>query len=203
LETPTVPPSKITEDSKLPTVAMADTSSPDDDPIVATYSVFVKPPLPAHRKLLVLQHPNMHSPAPSALQPPTITQIRVKPKSGMIEVDVPLDCTSNYDKAKGMRWGSVLQRSMDSKKGGSLGLAGGFGIGAPPPRPSRRAGGGDNGAEGEGPNWNEAVRMDRVLRTQTLGGLWAEGKDAQYMVGVFHGSKRGVCVSRMFSPAGC
>jgi DNA-directed RNA polymerase-3 subunit RPC5 len=110
----------------------------------------------------------------------------------MIEVDVPLDYTNGYDKAKGMVWGSLLQRSMDSKKGGSHGLAGGFGVGAPAPRPSRRGGGSDDidddGAQAA--NWNEAVRLDRVLRSQTLGGLWTEGQDGRYMVGVFQGSKQ-------------
>jgi hypothetical protein len=38
-------------------------------------------------------------------------------------------------------------------------------------------------------DWTEAVRQDKVLRTQTLGGQYPEYKEVQHMVGVFQGSK--------------
>ena len=165
----------------------------DDDPILATYSVFVKPPLPAHRKLMVLQHPNTHSEDPTMLQSPPITEIRLKPGSGMIEADVPIDYDRQYDRLKGMGWGAALQKSLAAKGGGSLGLAGGFGMGAAVARTAgARRGGAGAGADDddvEGGDWAEAVRVDRVLRTQTLGGLSAPALDARYMVGVFQGSE--------------
>lgn len=163
-----------------------------DDPVVATYSVFVKPPLPAHRKLMVLQHPNTHSEDHTMLQSPPIAEIRLKPGSGMIEADVPVDYNNQYDRLKGMGWGAALQKSLASKGGGSLGLAGGFGLGAAPPRARRAAGADDDNIEGG--DWAEAVRHDRVLRTKTLGGLSAPAADARYMVGVFQGGKCNTCI---------
>jgi DNA-directed RNA polymerase-3 subunit RPC5 len=38
-------------------------------------------------------------------------------------------------------------------------------------------------------DWPEAVRQDKVLRTQTLGGQYPDSKEVQYMVGVFQGGK--------------
>jgi DNA-directed RNA polymerase-3 subunit RPC5 len=156
----------------------------EDDPIVHEYSVFIKPPLPPQRKLLVLQHPNNQSDYPDTLQAPPITDLRLKTSSGMLEADVPLDYNTAYDRHKGIVWGSALQKSAATKT--SLGLAGGFGVGGAPARTRGRAAAGD---DIEGGDWNEAVRSDRVLRKQTLGGLNTESKDARYLVAVFQGSK--------------
>lgn len=159
----------------------------DDDPIVATYSVFMKPPLPDNKKLIVLQYVNKTSQDPTTIRQPRITEMRVKPRTGMIEVDVPIDTAQVYDQAKGIKWGTMLQKSMETKKGGSLGLAGGFGIGGPA---VRGAGGRRGGNDDNGPlSWAEATRQDKVLRTQTLGGgRSTEEENAKYMVGVFQGS---------------
>jgi hypothetical protein len=155
----------------------------DDDPIVHTYSVFIKPPLPAQRKLLVLQHPNTQSDNPDTLQAPPFTDLRLKTGSGMVEADVPLDYNTAYDRHKGIVWGTALQKSAAAKT--SLGLSGGFGVGG---APARTRGRGAAGEEVEGGDFNEAVRTDRVLRKQTLGGLSTEPKDARYLVAVFQGS---------------
>ncbi|KAK0620462.1 Sin-like protein conserved region-domain-containing protein [Immersiella caudata] len=158
----------------------------EDDPIVATYSVFMKPPLPENKKLLVLQYVNKTAQDPTAIRQPRIIGMRVKPKTGILEVDVPIDTSHVYDQAKGIKWGTMLQKSMETKKGGSLGLAGGFGIGAP----AVRAAGGRKGANDDNApmSWVEATRQDKVLRTQTLGGgRSTEEENAKYMVGVFQG----------------
>jgi hypothetical protein len=164
------------------------TSNDDDDPIVASYSVFIKPPLPEHRNLVVLQYVTRTAQDATQLRIPRITELRVKPSTGMYEVDVPMDTGEAYDKNKGVAWGSALQKSMDAKKGGSLGLAGGFNIVATPTtgRGGRRGAGNDD----EGPlNWVEALRQDKVLRTQTFGGSRsAEEKHTRHMIGVFQGS---------------
>jgi DNA-directed RNA polymerase-3 subunit RPC5 len=109
----------------------------------------------------------------------------------MVEVDIPVDYTVQYDRQKGMTWGTALHKSLAAKGGnGSLGLAGGFGLGGVPAGAGRaRRGVGEEDDQVEGGDWNEAVRLDRVLRTQTLGGLSVETKEARYMVGVFQGSK--------------
>ncbi|KAF4451782.1 DNA-directed RNA polymerase III subunit rpc5 [Fusarium austroafricanum] len=153
--------------------------SEDDDPVTATYNVFINPSLPLGRRLLVLQHPNRTDDAP---RPPP-TELRVKAQAGMVEVDVPLDNTVAYDREKGLKWGKTLHASMATKNGGSHGLAGGFGFG------TVQARGGRKKAEDEEENmdWAEAVRQDKVLRTQTLGGQYPEYKEVQHMVGVFQG----------------
>ncbi|KAF9773154.1 hypothetical protein IL306_009060 [Fusarium sp. DS 682] len=154
-------------------------SDSDDDPVTATYNVFINPSLPLGRRLLVLQHPNRTDDAP---RPPP-TELRLKAQAGMVEVDVPLDNTVAYDREKGLKWGKTLHASMATKNGGSHGLAGGFGFG------TVQARGGRKKAEDEEENmdWAEAVRQDKVLRTQTLGGQYPEYKEVQHMVGVFQG----------------
>lgn len=103
----------------------------------------------------------------------------------MVEVDMPLDYNAAYDREKGQRWGRTLQSSMTSKNGGSHGLAGGFGFGAVQQRGGRKKTDLD---DDEAVDWNEAVRQDKVLRTQTLGGQYPDADEVQYMVGVFQGS---------------
>ncbi|KAK1497244.1 DNA-directed RNA polymerase III complex subunit Rpc37 [Colletotrichum tamarilloi] len=152
----------------------------DPDPVVASYDVFFNPSLPQGRKLWVLQQPNRTDPRTTAP-----TEMRLKGRSGMVEVDVPLDYTQSYDKEKGMKWGRQLKASLESKNGGTHGLSGGFGVGAPPPRQKRR---GDVDLEDDlYLEWPEAVRQDKVLRTQTLGGQCPDHKEVQYMIGVFQG----------------
>ncbi|KAK1972375.1 DNA-directed RNA polymerase III complex subunit Rpc37 [Colletotrichum sublineola] len=164
-----------------PTATMDPPDEPfDSDPVIASYDVFFNPSLPQGRKLWVLQQPNRTDP-----RQPTPTEMRLKARSGMVEVDVPLDYTQSYDREKGMKWGRQLKASLEAKNGGTHGLSGGFGVGAPPPRPKRR---GEIDLEDEMYlEWPEAVRQDKVLRTQTLGGQCPDHKEVQYMIGVFQG----------------
>lgn len=152
----------------------------DDDPITASYPVYLNPALPLGRRLLVLQQPNRTDDTP---RPPP-TELRLKAHSGMVEVDLPLDNTTAYDREKGLKWGRTLQSSMASKNGGSHGLAGGFGFGAVQQRGKKKGEQDDD----EYMDWNEAVRQEKVLKTQTLGGQYPDTDEVQYMVGVFQGS---------------
>ncbi|KAL2177726.1 Sin-like protein conserved region-domain-containing protein [Thermothelomyces heterothallicus CBS 202.75] len=163
-------------------------ASDDDDPIIANFSVFIKPPLPENRNLVVLQYVNKTAQDPAQIRVPRISELRVKPKTGMYEVDVPIDTTEAYDKNKGIAWGTALQKSMEAKKGGSLGLAGGFNIVATSTSARGRRGAGA-GADDETPlTWAEAARQDKVLRTQTFGGgRSAEEANTRHMIGVFQG----------------
>lgn len=163
-----------------------DTSVPDDDendPVTATYRVFLRPSLPAGRQLLVLQHPNRTDDTP---RPPP-SDFRLKSRSRMVEIDTPIDSTFGvYDRDKGLKWGRNLKASMAAKSGGSHGLAGGFGVGAVQQRGARKK---------EAPedddallDWREAVNQGKVLTTQTLGGQHPEAPEVQYMIGVFQES---------------
>lgn len=158
-----------------------ESSTEDDDPITASYQVFLNPSLPLGRRLLVLQHPNRTDSTP---RPPP-TELRLKEHSGMVEVDIPQDNTTAYDREKGLKWGRTLQNSMAVKNGGSHGLAGGFGVGAVQQRAPRKKGDVD---EDDNLDWNDAVRQGKALSTQTLGGQYPDTDEVQYMVGVFQGS---------------
>ncbi|KAK2608656.1 hypothetical protein QQS21_002767 [Conoideocrella luteorostrata] len=151
----------------------------DDDPITASYPVYLNPALPLGRRLLVLQQPNRTDNTP---RPPP-TELRLKAQSGMVEVDMPLDNTTAYDREKGLNWGRILQSSMAAKNGGSHGLAGGFGFGAVQQRGKKKGEQDDD----QYLDWNEAVRQDKVLKKQTLGGQYPDTDEVQYMVGVFQG----------------
>ncbi|KAI0008010.1 Sin-like protein conserved region-domain-containing protein [Xylariaceae sp. FL0662B] len=186
-----------------PSGPSADSSSNDPDPIVASYDVYTNPTLPAHRKLLILQHPNKQGPVRTAYA--QVSEVRVKPRSGMLEVDVLLGhAHADYDRDKGLRWGVALQKSTAAKNGGSHGLAGGFGVGVPAIRGagSAAAAAAAKRRGGAGPSddfdrelgmldWSEAVRQDKVLRTQTLGGQFPMESETncRYMVGVFKGDQ--------------
>lgn len=155
----------------------------DDDPIVASYNVFLKPSLPAHRRVMILEHPNKSDGKKMARAP---LEIRMKTNTGMVEVDYPIDYNAFYDRSKGLNWGTHLQKSTEAKKGGTHGLAGGFGVGAPPPR--ARPGRAQDEVFDPSTDWAEALRKDYVLRTQTLGGQMPDtSQESKYMVGVFSG----------------
>ncbi|KAI0425536.1 Sin-like protein conserved region-domain-containing protein [Xylaria sp. FL1042] len=163
----------------------ADASAADPDPIVASYKVYANPALAKGRKLIIMQHPNQQGPIN---QPTQISEIRIKNRSGMIEVDVPVShALADYDRDKGQRWGGALAKSLAAKNGGTHGLAGGFGVGVSTMRPSKRRD--EFERDIDMMDWNEAVRQDKVLRTKTLGGqIPAESEtECQYMVGVFKG----------------
>jgi hypothetical protein len=164
----------------------------DDDPIVASYSVFLKPPLPEHRNLVVFQYVTKTAQDPGSIRMPRITELRVKPNTGMYEVDVPIDTMEAYDRNKGIAWGTALKKSMETKKGGGMGLAGGFNIvTAPNPAAGRggRRGAGSTEDDGLPLSWAEAVKQDKVLRTQTFGGGRSAEEHTREMIGVFQGSQ--------------
>ncbi|KAJ2903777.1 hypothetical protein MKZ38_009343 [Zalerion maritima] len=151
----------------------------DDDPIIQSYNVFLQPSAPEGRSLLVLHQPNQKTnrdPLPPA------TEVRLKRNAGVVEIDYPIDLNRAYDQRKGMEWGAALQRSTASKNGGSHGLGGGFSVGAPPSRFRK-----DDDKDDEMMDWNEAKRLDMVMRTSTHGGV-VEKETVNYMIGVFQGN---------------
>ncbi|KAA8632241.1 hypothetical protein SMACR_04661 [Sordaria macrospora] len=177
------------------------TNLDEDDPIVATYNVFIKPPLPSDRKLVVLRYVTKTAQDPSSIKPPRINSFRVKPETGIYEVDIPLETGDGYNKPKGIAWGVALAKSMESKKDGSLGLAGGFNIGGQGgssrggPGAGAGAGGrraannGDDDHEAQNLSWPEAVAQGKAIIDQKLTGSRSAGEDyVKHMVGVFQGN---------------
>ena len=163
--------------------------SDDDDPIVATYGVFARPSLAAGQSLMVLQYVNKVSANPACLQHQRLRALRNKRDSRMVEADIDLDpMAPHFDKVRGTDWGVDLGKSVEARKGGSLGLPGGFS--AQP----RGAGGGAGRArnpEEAKIDFIEALRQDKVLCTQTYGGVARDAGDetSGTMLGVFQGSE--------------
>ena len=166
----------------------------EDDPVVAEYDVFIKPRLTDGREVMVLQFPNRaHNQPYSAENHCAPMELRVKPNSGMVELDVPIDVSRNYDRDKGVKWGTAMKTS-EQVKGVGYGMAAGFGIGAGPRVGAGRGRGrGADQQEAEPPGriqdyeFQRAKDSGNVLKTQTLGGQIdkIESWSPQYMLGTF------------------
>ena len=123
------------------------TTTEGDDPVVASYDVYVAPPV-SHpnaqitdltttpSKVYLLQYPAhrpQHKPYSSSThQKPT--SLRIKPNTGLLELEIPIDTHSNYSHRKGTQYGTALKSSRIASQGHSHGLAGGFNTGVVPHR---------------------------------------------------------------------
>jgi DNA-directed RNA polymerase-3 subunit RPC5 len=189
-------------------MASENVAEEDADQIVASYDIYIKPHLKDGKKVYILQFPNRdsrqnYSSANSSLP----LELRMKEKSGLVELDVPMDTFRNYDREKGVRWGEAVRKSENTKQGGggSHGLGGGFGIGGAQGARPRGAQNDDN----EEMNMQEALMRDfarsvdqgRVLSKQTLGGqaIPRDRTTPQYMIGAFRnrGCTLGMITSRI------
>lgn len=157
----------------------------EDDPIKVSYDVYIKPSLQDGRQLYIVQFPNRPQSSTysqSNNAPPS--ELRIKPKSGLMELDVPIDAWHNYDREKGQRWGDAIKKT--TAAGVSHGLPGGFGIGGAGIR-ARHGGEDEELQEQIARDFNAAVTHQKVLVKQTLGGMTIP-KDAAsptYMIGAF------------------
>lgn len=187
---PDVNPDVKTDTKKGKEPMVADIED-DLDPIVVEFDVFIKPQLEGDRKIFILQFPNREKSKPyDAKNGCAPTELRVKPKAGMVELDVPLDVHRNYDRAKGIKWGEAMRKSELAKGGGSHGLPGGFGIGGAAPAGRGRGRGEAEEAEIQErllANYDKAVEDGHVLKKQTLGGQFVAKNSTSpiYMVGTF------------------
>jgi DNA-directed RNA polymerase-3 subunit RPC5 len=179
-----------------PAAAMADTEAKSTakkdelDPI-AEFPVFIKPHLDGDKQIFILQFPNRDRSKPyDAKHGCAPIELRVKPKAGMVELDVPLDVHRNYDRTKGIKWGEAMKKSTTAKGGGSHGLPGGFGIGGAPTVGRGRGRGEVEEEENQDrllENYDKAVEDGHVLKKQTLGGQFVAKNSTSpiYMVGTF------------------
>lgn len=174
----------------------------DHDPVIASYPVYLTnlqapssnssadSPLVAARKLFLLQYP-AYRPADTPynarnLQKPTL--LRIKPSTGLLELDVPIDTKLNYNKEKGSKYAASLKHSRVAQEGGTHGLSGGF----------------NPGPVGKTSLENEDVDMKNIpahsslpnddseptLAVQVLGGkvVTPSPGDPIYLLGSFHNS---------------
>lgn len=96
--------------------------------VLRQYRVYWKTPQTAIRPVL-LQFPSRDPSQPysrATNQKPL--ELRIKPRSGIVEIDIPLSLDQGYDKDKGLLYGTALRKSKVLQAGGDYGLAGGFGI---------------------------------------------------------------------------
>ncbi|CZS89298.1 related to RPC37 Pol III transcription [Rhynchosporium agropyri] len=168
----------------------------EDDPIVSSYDIYIKPQLAGDLQMYVLQFPNRDSRQPyNKMQGSEPLKLRIKPNAGMVELDVPMEVYSNYDRKKGLAWGGAMKKSAESKGNGSHGLPGGFGIGAAPPVGRGKGRGAIVDQEAIQSqilaDYQNAVKNERVLVKQTLGGQTMAKDDTtpQYMIGTFSGNQ--------------
>ncbi|TVY39130.1 DNA-directed RNA polymerase III subunit [Lachnellula subtilissima] len=171
-----------------------DSDSDDDDPIVCSYDIYIKPRATADRQFVVMQFPNRDSSQPyNEKSESAPLAIRMKPKAGMFEMDVPVDPWHNYDRLKGVVMGDALNKSENLKGAGSHGLASGFSIGAQPASRGRQRTAANEELDPQPliGNFENSVRNRKVLAKQTLGGqsVPKNGIRPQYMVGVFQGEQ--------------
>ncbi|KMQ48545.1 DNA-directed RNA polymerase III subunit Rpc5 [Trichophyton rubrum] len=157
----------------------------DDDPITASYDIFITD---SQIRRLLLQYPDRPADQPyndSIGQKPL--EFRLKPKTGLVELDIPIDTQVNYDEVKGLRYGNALAKSRITQENGSHGMAGGFNVN----------GGGIGKFKTEGTGADDVnVYMDMddedrkagvKMTTQVLGGRIKKPVDGDpvYMLGAF------------------
>lgn len=165
----------------------------DDEEIIAEYDMYINVP---SKKVLIFQYPN-REPGQQYCdangQKPL--ELRIKPKCGLVEIDIPMDIHNNFNKEKGVIYGEAMRKSRVLQEGGSYGMAGGFGIGSKP-RPT--ASGNQTSTSGEPThesllaNFEDANNKGHVMNKITLGGQiipFKPGNDPNYYIGVFKGSE--------------
>ena len=117
-------------------------------------------------------------------------ELRIKPKCGLVELDIPMDIHSSFDKQKGIEYGEALRNSRLLQQGGSYGLGGGLGVGPRPVKDDRRA------PPPDGPpseklleNFDDSNNKGYVMNKITLGGRIVPFKDGDpiYMTATFRG----------------
>ncbi|KAL1969646.1 hypothetical protein VTN77DRAFT_8199 [Rasamsonia byssochlamydoides] len=156
------------------------------DPIVASYDVYLTDSQISRYVLQYLDRPTGQAYDERHGQKPTV--FRLKPKTGLIEVDVPINTQVNYDVSKGLKFGEALKRSRITNQGGAYGLAGGF---------NSSTAGGRVKMESEDVEMMDAGYDEKtakpqatsLLKVQTLGGRIKEPQDGDplYMLGAFRG----------------
>jgi hypothetical protein len=177
--------------SRTPTPTSS--SNTDSDPVIASYDIYLTESDISRYVLQYLDRPTGHAYDDNNGQKPIA--FRQKTKTGLVEVDVPINTRVNYDLGKGLRFGDALKKSRSAREGGAYGMAGGFSVGG---------GSGGNAAQGKvkseeeqgkgygslGGGSNEGTEAS-LLKVQTLGGRIKSPEDGDpvYMLAAFRGGE--------------
>jgi DNA-directed RNA polymerase-3 subunit RPC5 len=171
----------------------------EEDPVVAEYDVFITPEM--EQQLYILQYVNR--PPNDPLTQATGAKpdwLRIKPKSGFVEVEVPLNIRENYNRPMGVQWGEALRKTKQFGQK-AYGIASGFQRSMP--RPTRAPGAGADGQPAPAVtadddnyedyiiNFEDANEKGHVFNTQTYGGQIQQddGRGPTYMIGTFRKSR--------------
>lgn len=212
-----------------PSAAPLQSDTDDDDPITAEYDVYITPVLGAspppqpssttssstnkpqpQTNLYLLQHPTRDRAMPyNAASGAVPSELRLKPNTGFLELDVPISSSFYYDKPRAKEWGSALAKAKSEGAGG-FGLSAGFAQNAAVrAQAAGAAARGTSGSEAPGSSGggSASARASRGRSTfgasadddndhtkmihQTLGGqiIPPERGQPRYMIGAFRGSE--------------
>ena len=163
--------------------------SQDANTFLKQYRLFINE---SRKRTLLMQYPNrevgQEYRAANGQKP---FELRMKPKTGVVEIDVPMEIHVNYDKEKGIEYGDAMRDSRVLQQGGSYGLSGGLGVGYKSSvKEGRRA------PLAEGPskqklldNFEDANNKGHVMNKITLGGRIVPFQDGDpiYMYATFKG----------------
>lgn len=175
---------------------------PEDDPVKAEFDVYLTPPM--QERIHLLQYPNRPRDKPYndrfGARP---HNLRMKPKSGFLELDIHMHTGFNFNKYQSLKWGDAVQTVKSyQNETGTFGPASGFAV------PRGRSG-------GRGPlkdkadreqqisddldDFRTAQREQKALDSQTLGGKMLrhdnldEGAQPIYFLGAFQGNQLHLC----------
>jgi DNA-directed RNA polymerase-3 subunit RPC5 len=161
----------------------------ENDPVIAEYDVYMTPEL--QEQIYLLQYPNRDRDKPYTNASDTAAGVRIKPKSGFMEIDTETNVHISFDKKKGVIWGEALRQTKESGTD-SFSIASGFGKGARaehfgPDTTATRSDG--DATQRLLKDFDRANDGGHVLNKQTLGGPIArtsKGKNI-LMLGAFRG----------------
>lgn len=171
----------------------------EDDPVLAEYDVFLTPPM--HEQIYLLQYPNRPRNRPYAAKfGATPEEMRIKPKTGYLEVDINLNTEHNFNKYMGLKWGDAARMSKEVHNStGTYGPAAGLAPGKVRSMNSARTVKDKADRELDFDNdlraFKEAEQANKVHHKQTLGGqivkhdAEAEMGKPSYFVGAFQGEQ--------------
>ncbi len=155
---------------------------------VAKYRLFINKP--TGKRAMLIQYPNREVGQEYRIATDNKPlEIRIKPKCGLVEVDIPVNIHHSYQKERGVAYGEAMRKSRLLQEGGSYSLGGGLGIGPKTtPKVDLRV------LPPEGPsheklleNFDDANNKGHVMNKLTLGGQIYPFKngDPIYMAATF------------------
>jgi DNA-directed RNA polymerase-3 subunit RPC5 len=166
----------------------------DEDEVVAEYDVFITPESEAEQ-IYLIQYPTRQRTKPyNERERSAPKEMRIKPNSGFMELDIGLNVMQSFDRKKGLQWGEAI-RMTKAMGVTSFGLPAGFGKGSKANEimSSERTNPLDDADRMEHMlnAFERSVSEGKVLNNQTLGGqiIKPEPGRPMYMLGAFRKSE--------------